>query len=323
MLPNILPLAPYLRETIWGGRGLETHYRKDLPPDCPIGESWEVSAYQDMESTVSEGPLKGQTLLNLVLAHGPELLGQTVYNRYNGEFPLLIKLLDAHDDLSIQVHPDDHYTQAQNLGTFGKMEAWYVLYSDHGQIAYDLKEGTTKSDFESAIRENRVGDAVRFFEVQPGDVVYMPPGTVHALCKNVIVYEVQQSSDLTFRIYDYNRPGTDGHLRELHIDQALDVIAFETSPSEVQSGSSQTGVLVESEHFRLERFAPTDALDHTYDSFAALTCLRGNIQIKSEESDCAAQKGDTFLIPANRPFTTTPQTNNTPEYLISSVPMIS
>ncbi|MCZ6633364.1 MAG: mannose-6-phosphate isomerase, partial [bacterium] len=122
MLPNILPLAPYLRETIWGGRGLEERYNKDLPPDCPIGESWEVSAYEDMESTVSKGALKGQTLLSLVKTHGPELLGKAVHNRYNGEFPLLIKLLDAREDLSIQVHPDDTYVRNQNLGTFGKME---------------------------------------------------------------------------------------------------------------------------------------------------------------------------------------------------------
>ena len=227
MIPDLLPLKPYLRETVWGGRSLGTYYNKALPPDVPIGESWEVSAYKGMESIVADGPLAGQNLADLVAIYGADLLGQRVIQRYGTEFPLLIKLLDARDDLSIQVHPDDTYTRAENLGTYGKTEAWYILKSDQGRVACGLKHGVDKHSLELSIRENRLQDTVQFFDVQEGDVIFVPPGTVHALCQNVMIYEVQQSSDLTFRIYDYNRPGTDGKPRELHIDRALDVIAFD------------------------------------------------------------------------------------------------
>ena len=323
MLPDLLPLTPYFRETIWGGRTLE-HYNKPLPNEQNIGESWEVSAYKDMESIITSGPLKGQTLLDLTQTHKADLLGQAVIDRYGTEFPLLIKLLDAREDLSIQVHPDDTYARAENLGTYGKMEAWYVLQSDNGRVAYGLQDKIDKTTFESAIRENRVNDAIRFFNVKAGDVVYVPPGTVHALCQNVLVYEVQQSSDLTFRIYDYNRPGTDGKPRELHIDRSLDVITFDhPTPNpkhwaDFPNATNTYAQLVHSEHFNLERFAPTSQTTHTYPSFATLTLINGSATLQGKEEPIPAQKGDTFFIPANRTIAVSPQENT--EYLISSVP---
>ena len=326
MLPDILPLKPYFRSMIWGGRGLETRFDKPLPGNQAIGEAWEVSAYEAMESVVSEGPLAGQTLRGLAQTHGPELMGQAVYKRYAGEFPLLIKLLDARENLSIQVHPDDTYARSQNLGTFGKMEAWYVLHSDNGQIACGLQDGVDKTALESAIRNDRVQDVVRFFDAHPGDVVFMPPGTVHALCKNVMIYEVQQSSDLTFRIYDYNRPGVNGRPRDLHINQALDVITFgaptpEPTPWYAMPEATESHTrLVESDHFRLERFGPPGAAEHMYSSFAALTLLSGQAEVKNQAEAYAVGKGDTALISAERRFTLTPQGNLPIEYLISSVP---
>ena len=320
MIPDLLPLKPYLRETVWGGRSLGTYYNKALPPDVPIGESWEVSAYKGMESIVANGPLAGQNLADLVATYGADLLGQRVIQRYGTEFPLLIKLLDARDDLSIQVHPDDTYVRAKNLGTYGKTEAWYILKSDHGRVACGLKDGVDKHSFESSIRENRVQDTVQFFDVQEGDVIFVPPGTVHALCQNVMIYEVQQSSDLTFRIYDYNRPGTDGKPRELHIDRALDVIAFDAPAPEPQHHShlatNANATLIgaeDTEYFRLERFAPAGTLQHTYPTFAALTILTGQARLNETFT---AQTGDTFFIPVNRTITVSPEEQV--EYLISS-----
>ena len=321
MIPDILPLKPYLCETVWGGRSLGEHYNKFLPPNIPIGESWEVSAYKDMESTVSDGPLAGQNLRDLVIKHGTEFLGVDIIDRYGTEFPMLIKLLDARQDLSIQVHPDDAYARAENLGIYGKMEAWYILKSDNGRIAYGLKDGVDKHSFESSIRENRVEDTIRFFDVQEGDVVFVPPGTVHALCENVMIYEVQQSSDLTFRIYDYNRPGTDGKPRELHIDQSLDVITFGTPTPEPQHwtdlpGATEThALLAKSEHFQFERFAPTTKTEHTYTTFSALTVLSGQAHLTDT---CSAQTGETVFIPANRTVSVSP--DEQVEYLISSIP---
>ena len=328
MLPSVLPLKPFLREMIWGGRGLREQFGKALPPGRLYGESWEVSAYPGMESTVAAGPFTGRSVRGLVESHGTELLGVPVFDRYGGEFPLLVKLLDAQQDLSIQVHPDDAYARIKQPGSFGKMEAWYVLRSENGRIACGLKPGVDRSAFADAIDNNRVSDAVEFYDARPGDVVFIPPGTVHALCSGVMVYEVQQSSDITFRIYDYNRPGADGKPRELHIDDALAVIDFEAprrrsvASSTMPSKRSGRAVLVESEHFRLERFNPSKIrTEHPpYASLAALTFLSGSAEIHGGGEACRAGIGDTFLIPADRDFSVNFAGETPPEYLVSSVP---
>ncbi len=323
MIPDILPMKPYFREAIWGGRGLVERYGKPLPNGCLIGESWEVSAYKNAESVVATGPLAGQTLNALVFQYGAELMGQSVVERFGTEFPLLIKLLDARDDLSIQVHPNDAYARAEGLGIYGKMEAWYVLHSDGGQVAYGLRDGVGKADFEAAICSNRVADMVRFFKVKTGDVVFVPPGTVHALCKNVMVYEVQQSSDLTFRIWDYNRPGVDGKPRDLHIERSLDVIGFGAEMPKPQHWTDLLGsnhaVLVASDYFRLERFGVMKMQEHIYDSFAALTVLSGMARMKGEQEMFLARAGETFFVPARRGFSVVPEGGEV-SYLIASVP---
>ena len=328
LLPSIIPLRPYLREMIWGGRRLRDRYNKALSCGRRYGESWEVSAYPGMESVVASGPLAGRSLAGLVDTHGPEILGGAVLDRYDGEFPLLVKLLDAHHDLSIQVHPDDAYARMKQLGRFGKMEAWYVLQSENGRIACGLKAGVDRSAFVDAIDNNRVTHAVEFYDARPGDVIYIPPGTVHALCAGVMVYEVQQSSDITFRIFDYNRPGADGKPRELHVDDALGVIAFDgprRSPvpsSDLAGRDPDRTLLVESEHFRLERFRPSKSrIEHPpYVSPAALTFLSGGAEVRGLGDVCTAGKGDTFLIPAGRDFSVIHEGDVPPEYLVSSVP---
>ncbi len=325
-LPDLFPLRPTYREMIWGGRGLEQHLNKDLPPERAIGESWEVSACEGMESTVSEGPFSGWDLRSLVAEHGPELLGQPVYERYQGEFPLLIKLLDARDSLSIQVHPNDAYAKDRVLGPFGKMEAWYVIQSEGGRIVYGLQDGVNKVALQRAIQEQRVEELVRTFDVVAGDVVFIPPGTVHALCGGAMVYEVQQSSDLVFRIHDYDRLGPDGKPRELHIKRALDVIDFGgevRKPSywrQLPGATKEETTLVDSEHFRLQRFAPSETrTEHApYQSFACLTLLDGEADLSRETESYPARKGDTFLIAANRAFSVACRDNSQVEYIISS-----
>lgn len=319
MIPDLLPLNPHLCETVWGGCGLGTHYDKALPPNVPIGESWEVSAFEDRPSVIADGPLAGRSLADLVATCGAELLGQSVVQRCGAAFPMLVKLIDARDDLSIQVHPDDAYARAENLGAYGKMEAWYILKSQRGRVACGLKDGVDKRGFELSIRENRVQDSVRFFDVREGDVVFVPPGTVHALCQNVMIYEVQQASDLTFRIWDYNRPGSDGEPRELHIDRALDVIAFDAPAPEPQhwrrlpGATDEHAILVESDHFCLQRFAPTRTTHHTYSTFATLTLITGEVRLNDT---FAAQPGHTFFIPANRTIAVSPK--GPTAYLIAS-----
>ena len=324
MLPDVIPLKPFLQEKIWGGRELQKQFGKSLPEGKRIGESWEVSAYEGMESVVSGGDFEGWTLRRLVEAHGQELMGDRTYNRYDGEFPLLIKLLDAREDLSIQVHPDDSYVRENGLGNFGKMEAWYVLRSENGRIAYGLNGEITKAEFEAAIEAGRVEDAVQFFDVQPGEVVFMPPGVVHALCQGVMAYEVQQSSDVTFRIYDYGRPGDDGKPRELHIKQSLEVMEFGgdlRKPFRCEDlRNSET--LVKSEHFELRHFQlEGDSVVHeSGDSFSAVTFIAGSAEIAGKGGGLKVAGGDTILVPEGRKFKLVKQCSTAVEYLISSVP---
>jgi mannose-6-phosphate isomerase len=303
-LPDFLKMRPYLREMVWGGRRLESEFGKALPPGKAIGESWEVSAYEGMESVVEGGPFDGWDLRRLTEVHGEGLLGGAAAERYDGAFPLLIKMLDANQDLSIQVHPDDAYAQANDLGRFGKMEAWYVLKSDGGRIAYGLREGNDADSFQKAIEEGSVESAVRYLDASPGDVVPLMPGTVHALCAGVMVYEVQQTSDLTFRIYDYGRPGPDGKPRDLHIEQAMDVIDFgEEQPRVVRA--TDDSVLFETEHFRLERIRPDGrSIERPpVGSFTALTVVSGEMTVTSDNASEVMATGDTVLVPAGRGFT--------------------
>jgi mannose-6-phosphate isomerase len=325
-LPDVLPMRPYFRELIWGGRQLQTLYGKDLPDGKTIGESFEVSACQDQESRVAAGSLAGRSLQSLVEEYQGELVGEAVWKHHGNLFPLLIKLLDAQDDLSIQVHPDDAYARAKGLGAQGKMEAWYVLHSEGGQIIYGLREGVDAADLTAAVDAGRVEEVVQSFEVKRGDVVFSPPGTVHALCRGVMIYEVQQSSDLTFRIYDYNRPGLDGKPRELHIDAALDVIRFAdklpipTSWRQLPGARSEGARLVESEHFRLDLYCPGERRHrhHANGSFLVLTLIQGEATIRGRQEEYHLKSGDTVLVPARREIEVERNGEAGLEYLLAS-----
>ena len=324
-VPDILPLSPYFREMVWGGRRLQTLFGKALPEEVPIGESFELSAYEGRESRVCAGLLEGLGLSDLVHRYGANLLGSAVVERYGQCMPLLVKLLDARQDLSIQVHPDDAYAQANNLQDNGKMEAWLVLHSDGGRVAFGLADGVDQCTFSEAVSAGRVEEVIRFFPVQRGDLVFSPPGTVHALCAGVVIYEVQQSSDLTFRIYDYDRPGLDGKPRELHLQQALDVINFsETLPtpqawSTLPSASEEGCVLVDCEHFHTRYVRSPGTLCETVDSFAALTVVSGQAQLRGGRDAFPVAAGATALLAAGRAIEVE-QVGDLPlEYVLSSI----
>ena len=302
-LPALLPMHPYLREMVWGGRRLGEYYHKNLPAGKAIGEALEVSALPGMESAVEGGPLAGWSLGRVMEEFGAELVGAPVWERYGGDFPLLIKLLDPADDLSIQVHPDDQYARAQGLGRWGKMEVWYVLRSDEGRVAHGLKAGVGRAELAAALAAGRVEEAVQFFPAHPGQVIFSPPGTVHALCAGVMIYEVQQSSDLTFRLYDYHRPGLDGKPRQLHLAQGLEVTdSARPAPAPFSWEKCADGLLVASEHFTLRRYGPCRAamVHPASPAFAALTLIGGAAQVRGEEVECALRAGETVLVPAGR-----------------------
>ncbi len=295
-LPDILPLEPYLRPTVWGGRRLGERFGKDLPPHVPLGESFEVSALPGAESVVRSGPLAGRGLAGLAEEFGEALVGAPVRARYGDEFPLLIKLIDAAEDLSIQVHPDDGYARRQGLGPRGKTEAWYVL--DSGRIALGLREGVDRRRLEQALAAGRAEEAVSYRPVEAADVVLLPAGTVHALGRGTMVYEVQQASDLTFRLYDYGRPGLDGRPRELHLEQAMEVIDFEAPTPEPRAAPTpgpDGEVLVEAAAFRLTLFGEGPRLLGS-EVFAAVTVVAGAARL----GDVCLGAGDSALVPADR-----------------------
>ncbi len=304
-LPDILPLEPHLRRTVWGGRRLGERYGKDLPPDGPVGESFEVSALPGAESVVRSGPLAGRGLADLAGEFGQALVGAPVRARYGDQFPLLIKLVDAAEDLSIQVHPDDGYACREGLGAFGKTEAWYVLDSVGAGIVLGLQEGVDRPGLEEALAAGRAEEAVRYRPVEPADVVLLPAGTVHALCGGVMVYEVQQASDLTFRLHDYGRPGLDGRPRELHLERAMEVIDFEagaTEPRPAPSPGPEGEVLVEADSFRLTLFGGGPRFLGS-EVFCAVTVVAGAARL----GDVSLEAGDSALVPANRQVAVRPE----------------
>ena len=309
-LPDLLRMRPYFREMVWGGRKLQDLYGKELPPGRPIGESFELSAYPGRESVVAEGELSGLPVSRLLEEYGARLVGREVWEKYGGDFPLLIKLLDPRQDLSIQVHPDDAYAREKGLGESGKMEAWYVLHSEEGRVACGLREGVDREEFARAVSSGRIEEVIRFHPVEAGDLIFLPPGTVHALCRGTVVYEVQQPSDITFRIYDYGRLGLDGKPRELHLEQALEVIDFGARPPEPVSWKALSDAraeqipLVESECFRLVLCRPESGrTDHASgDSFLALTLIRGTVELSGKRGRCVLKAGETVLVPACREF---------------------
>jgi mannose-6-phosphate isomerase len=214
-----LRFLPRFKERIWGGRMLETLYNKRLPPSGPIGESWEVSDRPGDESVIDNGPLAGRTLRWLMNRHGPDVLGSATAP--DGRFPLLCKILDARDRLSLQVHPP-----SSTLGD-PKTEMWYIAHAEPGAELYvGLRHGVTRDRFERSLQDGTVADCFHRIPVRAGDTMFLPSGRVHAIGAGLVIFEIQQNSDTTFRVFDWNRVGLDGKPRDLHVHESLASIDF-------------------------------------------------------------------------------------------------
>ena len=218
-----LTFEPIFKERVWGGRALERLYRKPLPPKVPIGESWEISDRPGDASVIANGPLAGKDLRWLMENHQRELLGDA--KSANGRFPLLIKILDAQEKLSLQVHPPAH--KAAELHGEPKTEAWYIADAAPGaELFVGLKRGVTLAEFERKIRSGDVAECFHRVPVKVGDTMFLPSGRVHAIGAGLVIFEIQQNSDTTYRVFDWNRVGLDGRPRELHVVQSLASIDF-------------------------------------------------------------------------------------------------
>lgn len=222
LYPLTFKSIPKIR--VWGGRKLETLYHKSLPPDVPVGETWEIVDRESDNSVIENGPLAGNTLHWLMLHHKKELLGER--NAGAAQFPLLVKILDAREQLSLQVHPPTQV--ASSLGGEPKTEMWYVAQAEPGAEVYaGLKRGTTRSDFEAGLARGTVEQCFHRIPVKTGDALFLPSGRVHALGAGLVIFEIQQNSDSTYRVYDWNRVGLDGKPRDLHIAPSLQSIDFQ------------------------------------------------------------------------------------------------
>jgi mannose-6-phosphate isomerase len=313
-----LKFKPRFVEKIWGGRKLESVLGKSLPAAKPIGESWELYDFppgvvdqggQWVSSEVANGPLAGRTLHDLVGQFGAELMGHAKLSGPDGQFPVLIKFLDANEDLSIQVHPDEHYAAAHPESHL-KTEAWYVVQHDAGsKIFKGLCAGMTRDRFEQAIKSGTVEQCVEKLEVKDGDCVFMPSGTVHALGRGILAWEVQTPSDTTFRVFDFNRvEQSTGKPRKLHVEQALACIDFSGRPEPKQPRSTTSGQyttvsrLVTSNYFKLEKVRMRGGTDKRlpYDQPVVWTMLEGECHLRVEglAEPVIATRGETVLLPA-------------------------
>ncbi|SEN83502.1 type I phosphomannose isomerase catalytic subunit [Paenibacillus sp. OV219] len=291
-----------MKERIWGGRALE-QFGLELP-DGAIGEGWMIGDHPNGTTKVMNGALAGLGLDEIRQQYGREYFGTKGYAE-EGRFPLLIKLLDCNDDLSIQVHPTDSY-EGLPKGELGKTEMWYILAAEPGaKIIYGLKDGVDRAALASAIEEGRVMDCLQEVSVEAGDAFYIPAGTVHALCAGVVVAEIQQNSDTTYRVFDYNRPGLDGKLRELHVEDSLNVTAYEgAGASRMKTdaiGDNEWLCIAESPYFVVDKGlvrAPWKQ-STTPESFVILVIAEGTGSLSWDGGKQAVKAGECFLLPAS------------------------
>ena len=300
-----LLFQPNLHPVVWGGYQL--HPYKGLEPSHePIGESWEVSVMPNSTSIISNGQYAGQTLDQVISKHPQAILGKSVNEKYGGQFPLLVKLIDAKHDLSIQVHPNDQMAMRQH-GKSGKSEMWYIIKAESGSHIYaGFKKTITPQEYRKHIADGTIVDILAGYPVKAGDAFYLPAGSIHAICGGIMLAEVQQSSDLTYRIYDYNRPGMDGNLRELHTQLALQALDYKANPNyrlEYPNEQNKVHQIIHTNHFDVQIIQATHKIHRNmlkHDSFVISMCLEGNskLHINSTGQEITLKQGTTTLIPA-------------------------
>lgn len=291
-------LAPLFQERIWGGSELKKQYGYNIP-SAQTGECWAISAHPNGPSVVREGDYIGKTLGELWDEH-PEIFGH--FN--SGKFPLLTKILDANEDLSIQVHPNDEYANQFENGEFGKTECWYILDCKEDATMIFGHRAQSKEEFINMIDEGHWGDLLQRVKIKPGDFFYVPSGTIHALCKGTLVLETQQSSDTTYRVYDYDRIGQDGKLRDLHIEKAVEVTTVPHTATKVEPTLDKvTGAVVttfvEEDYFSVYKWdVQTEAKLTQAGLFTLASVIEGSGTLITIEGEFPLQKGDHFILPA-------------------------
>ena len=299
-----LKFESVLKEKVWGGRALATRFNKKSTGSIHIGESWELSAIKDELSVISNGFLAGNNIEELIEVYMGDITGDQIYEKFGNEFPLLIKFIEAQEDLSIQVHPNNELSKKRHKA-YGKTEMWYILdCKKNSKIYTGFKTGVTREIYEEALKNNRIEDILNVETPEPGNTFFTPAGRVHAIGAGIVLVEIQQTSDITYRIFDWNRKGSGKEKRELHTDLALDAIDFDQNRSNKLSKLpvlNNSLNLVNCEFFNTNLLLFNKPIDKEYyfiDSFVVYICTDGEFQICWDGNTENVVKGETVLLPA-------------------------
>lgn len=300
---NWYPLVfePILKERIWGGNKLKSVLHKKCTSET-TGESWELSAVEGDVSVVSNGVYKGLSLKKLIDQFPQEILGSKVYKRFGSEFPLLFKFLDANQDLSIQVHPNDELAK-QRHNSFGKTEMWYVMQADdNARLIVGFKKNSSKEEYLSHLQDKTLLSLLDEMSVKKGDAFFLETGTVHAIGAGNLIAEIQQTSDITYRLYDFDRKDVNGNLRELHVDLALDAINYRQTKvnKDYVPMLNQAVTVVDCPYFTTNMLLLDGQVNRTNfgDSFLVYMCTQGAFSIVLHNQNYSFKIGDTILMPA-------------------------
>ena len=299
---NLYPLAfhPIFKERIWGGTQLKSILNKEFDGDL-IGESWELSSLTDGVSVIKEGLYKGKNLNELIDLFPEEILGKNVISKYGTTFPLLIKFLDAQQDLSIQLHPNDELALKRH-NSYGKTEMWYVVDAkENARLIVGFKKDSNQEEYINHLNEKKIMDLLEEIPVKKGDVFMLETGTIHAIGAGIVIAEIQQTSDVTYRIYDFDRVDASGNGRELHTELALEAINYNVvnSKRNYTKNIDKLNLAVTSKYFNTSILYLESELNiNTNKEFLILMCTEGEIIIVHENINYICKKGNTFLLPA-------------------------
>ena len=299
-----LKFETVLKEKVWGGNALVTKYNKKATGSTHIGESWELSAIADNQSVISNGFLAGNNIEELIEVYMGDITGDSIFEKFGNEFPLLIKFIEAQEDLSIQVHPNNELARKRH-SAYGKTEMWYILECKEGSKIYTgFKDGVTREIYEEALGNGKIEDLLNVEIVDSGDTFFTPAGRVHAIGSGIVLVEIQQTSDITYRIFDWNRKSSGKEKRELHTDLARDAIDFsQTGKNKIRLDPvlNKTQNLVNCEFFTTNIILFNNTIDKDYltiDSFVVYICLEGEFSLCWDGNSEKVTKGETVLLPA-------------------------
>lgn len=299
----LLKFDPILKEKVWGGKKLKQLFNKDSPSE-KTGESWEISDVEDNGSIVSNGKYKGKSLKWLLEEYNSRLVGKKVFNRFGTKFPLLVKFIDAAENLSVQLHPDDEIAQKRH-NSFGKTEMWYIMQADKdAELILGFKDVLTKQEYVKLVENNTLVTALNTERVKVGDAFIINPGLVHAIGAGVVLAEIQQTSDITYRIYDWDRTSNSGEKRELHTDLALEAIDLTGNRDfrlNYDLNPDQPSEIITTQYFKTDIIQLESLVKRDYsplDSFVILMGVEGKAIVKNGENSEELKQGETLLIPA-------------------------